>query len=132
MTNFEYYKDEIYVAYEKYKDLVCEAFWRALLEIWIANRGNNINICEWYFQEHKEPILDDVERKYLSNVIMPFRKYEIKITKEKGTDDFEYLKFYIYKINDWGSTIYFPPFLQNTMYRGMELNKPYTLKELGL
>ena len=38
---------------------------------------------EWLNQEYKEPILDDVEREYLSSVIKPFRKKISCIRKSK-------------------------------------------------
>ena len=38
---------------------------------------------EWINEEYKEPILDDVEREYLSAVIKPFRKKISYIRKRK-------------------------------------------------
>lgn len=77
----------------------------------------------------KMPILDDVERKYLANVIKPFRnriKHFYKYPCANGdseaiaaiTKDFDYLDF--------------PRFKKGSMYKGMELEKSYTLEELGL
>lgn len=82
-------------------------------------------ITNWLDMEHKEPILDDSEREYLSAVIKPFRprvKYIVKLGSGR-----EWIK-----IDLRGSEIYFPPFEMGTMYKGMELFRHYTLKELGL
>ena len=80
--------------------------------------------------EVKEPILDDEERKYLSGVIKPFRDRVTSIVIE----DMEFenlLQVIIYYDND---KAYFtlPPFEIGTMYKGMELNKEYTLEDLQL
>lgn len=34
---------------------------------------------QWLLSEYKEPVLDEVERKYLSDVIRPFRKEVVTI-----------------------------------------------------
>lgn len=83
----------------------------------------------WLEQEYKPPILDDVEKAYLSALIKPFRKDIKYITKK----DFvikakEYL---LIKMHDL-STAGFPLFEKGTMYKGMEVDKKYTLEELGL
>jgi hypothetical protein len=80
---------------------------------------------EWLNQEYKEPILDDVEREYLSAVIKPFRNKIICIRKERV--EREFIKIVL--IND---TLSLPYFKAGTMYKGMKLNKRYTLKELEL
>ena len=79
--------------------------------------------------EVEEPILDDAERKYLSGVIRPFRdrvKYILRCGGNLFPNDF--IKMVI---KDEG-TISLPYFKENTMYKGMKLNKEYTLEELGL
>ena len=82
----------------------------------------------------KKPILDDIERKYLSNVIKPFRDRVKCIVKR----DYEmsYENEYIFIVfNDDGCMqikMCFPSFKKGTMYKGMELNKNYTLEDLGL
>ena len=75
----------------------------------------------------EKEILDEEEKEYLSAVIKPFKgkvKYIRKISYLAG----EFIKIYIR--ND--SAISFPYFKSGTMYKGMELNKKYTLEELGL
>ena len=86
-------------------------------------------ICNWLEEEYKPPILDYVEKAYLSAVIKPFRedvKYIEKLNPSclKGK---QYLRIEL--INDYFTL---PIFAEGTMYKGMEVNKRYTLEELGL
>ena len=78
-------------------------------------------------------ILDDAEKRYLSAVIKPFRKYVISIRlQDVGvTSDQRVTVFY----NDYvfGRSSYaLTTFKKGTMYKGMEVGRKYTLEELGL
>ena len=76
----------------------------------------------------KKEILDEAEKEYLSNVIKPFRN-KVKFFEKCNTrEEQQYLDIYI----EDNGYIVFPEFEENSMYKGMELNKQYTLKELGL
>ena len=79
--------------------------------------------------EVKEPILDEEERKYLSGVIRPFRDRIGYIKKCKFLNRTEYLRF-LMKGDEVSSSL--PLFKKGTMYKGMELNKEYTLEKLEL
>lgn len=84
---------------------------------------------EWLNQEYKDQILDDVERKYLSAVIKPFRKKISCIRKRKDlTKGKKYIQI---ELCD-GDTMYFPYLSNDAMYKGMELDRNYRLEELGL
>ena len=79
-----------------------------------------------------KPVLDDVEKEYLSYVIKPFRnsvKYFYKFTCANG--DYEAI---VAKIEAYGycDSLNFPKFKKGSMYTGMELIKEYSLEELGL
>ena len=74
--------------------------------------------------ERKAEILDDTEKNYLRGVIRPF---EVKYI-EKGTT--RYAEFIYIQLKN--THICLPDFEPNTMYKGMKLNKKYTLEELGL
>lgn len=80
----------------------------------------------------EEDILDEKEKMYLSSVIKPFRKRIKYITKEFW-DNSEYIiittKHFKYNCSD---RVMLPYFEKGSMYKGMELNIEYTLKELGL
>lgn len=71
-------------------------------------------------------ILDDVEKRYLSAVIKPFRG-RVKYIKKIDSACEECI--YIQLNGDW---VIFPHFRTGTMYKGMEQDKMYSLEELGL
>ena len=75
----------------------------------------------------EKEILDDVEKEYLSAVIRPFKDKVIYIRKW----DCAIGEFITIGISN-DAAITFPNFKKGTMYKGMEVNKNYTLKELGL
>lgn len=71
-------------------------------------------------------ILDEEEKEYLSAVIRPFRdrvKYIRKISSARE---------YITVLLEDNDVLTFPYFEKGTMYEGMDADKKYTLKELGL
>lgn len=82
---------------------------------------------EEFKKEKNKPILDDAEKEYLSAVIRPFKDKVEYICKTADYDG-EYITIGMVK----DSTMLFPYFKKNTMYKGMEANKEYTLKELNL
>lgn len=84
---------------------------------------------EWLNSEYKDPILDDVEREYLSAVIKPFRKKISCIRKSK--DSRKGKKYIKIEFSD-GDCMFFPNLSNNEMYKGMKLDRNYTLEELGL
>lgn len=92
-------------------------------------------VYKWLLSEYKEPILNDTEREYLSAVIKPFRNRVNYITKEDYITKEETfdspMEFIHIDLSD-GDIADFPNFKANTMYKGMELDKSYTLQELGL
>ena len=78
-------------------------------------------------------ILDAAEKRYLSNIIKPFRKHIITIRKIQNYK-YEFIEIVIYSTVEGVSceVISFPYFNKGKMYKGIEINKEYTLKELGL
>lgn len=72
-----------------------------------------------------KPILDEAERRYLKAVIRPFRD-DVKYIEKRGFIE-EYIHISLNKDN-----AYLPSFDKNTMYKGMEAYRSYTLEELGL
>lgn len=79
----------------------------------------------------KKPILDEAEKEYLSNIIKPFRgkvKYIVKRNENKS----EYFEGIRVVFEGSYQTLFFPYFEKGTMYKGMELDKSYTIEELGL
>lgn len=86
------------------------------------------DILEWLAQEYKPELLDKVEKKYLSEVIRPFRKEVTGVVKQ--TDSLHYRAFLRIQLGD--DYLTFPYFKRDTMYKGMEYDKTYKPEELGL
>lgn len=133
MKNIEKYKNEIENAYNA--DLSCCVHSDILHLDCVENCSECKKIVvKWLLEEYSEPILDDVERKYLSSIIKPFKSKVAGITKIK--DDYKYKegKRYIRIVVRQHEVEYInlPCFEENTMYKGMKDNRVYTLKELGL
>lgn len=89
------------------------------------------DILEWMSQPYKEPILNDTEREYLAAVIRPFKENDCTVCKKyiQSCSGLSY-EYIVVKLSTerWG----FPKFVEGTMYRNMELDKEYSLEELGL
>ena len=85
--------------------------------------------------EKEKEILDKEEKEYLSTVIKPFRN-RVESIQKKYYSGKEYIKIKIKSKTQNNSSliddILLPYFKQGTMYKGMKLQKEYTLKELGL
>lgn len=103
----------------------------------LKDKGEPLDVFrKWLDSEHKAPILDDVEKRYLSAVIRPFRdnvKYIEKWEYHFSSGDFS--QIFIRIENKWNGdreNMIFPEFIKGTMYKGMEPEKKYTLDELGL
>lgn len=83
-------------------------------------------------------VLDEIEKKYLKSIIRPFKDRVVSIEKGKNANSegtFYYIGIIVkhIAIDRFSEAIYLPYFKpESKMYDGMELNKEYTLKELGL
>lgn len=107
----------------------------------VSERGCVSGLCiddfsaNWW-EEYKEDILDEEEKKYLSAVIKPFRDRVIYIKKIDiylgCNKDAEYIFGDLGNENDAVDAFLLPYFPKGTMYKGMETEKKYTLEELGL
>ncbi len=75
----------------------------------------------------EKPILDEVEKKFIGNIIRPFDiEYIQKVTWSTR-------KYFLYIRLKNGESIDFPCFSANSkMYRGMKPDKKYTPKDLGI
>ena len=130
MRNIEKYKDSI----EKHIN-VCGLY----QEIYKIKNGEYAHNCcdncdkcyddciRWLAEEYKEPVLDEVERKYLSDVIKPFGHRVSYIVKRLNGSG-----YYIAIILNNFDVMNLPYFTRNTMYKGMTVGRQYKLKELGL
>lgn len=84
--------------------------------------------------EIETDILSEKEKEYLKSIIRPFKdRVEYIEKKSIGTLYFIAIAIKSIAIDCSIETIYLPYFEpKSKMYEGMELNKEYTLKELGL
>ncbi len=128
---------------EKYRDVVLENLNNCHLEKSLRELYGETVVCcphtncdeckkrlrEWLLEEYKEPILDDAERKYLADVIRPFRDKIDTISKFRTWDESSQYIHISMKDNHISTLPVFP---KGTMYKGMEDGKHYSLKELGL
>lgn len=90
------------------------------------NYTGTIEVENGFIQEKE--ILDDTEKRYLKAVIRPFKNRVINIIKENCCDGNCYISISLNNAEE----IFLPNFKKGTMYNGMEEDKGYTLKELGL
>lgn len=131
-TNLEHYKEQLKQIFrEDYCD-IATILYRIKKEI-----DSNVSedgykyltnaVLDWMAKPYKQPILDAVEKKYLSAALKPFKGGINFIQKREGNFNHEYIS-----VNFVGDMMRFPPFEKGTMYKGMEINKKYKLEELGL
>lgn len=129
ITNFDKVKEEIKIEDFGF-DVVCN----------IVNKMRGEKSCEsrtceecieWLKQpygETKKEILDKEEKEYLSFVIKPFRDKIQCIVKLCGGNG----KYFIDIRLSGNDNTSFPDFEKGKMYKGMEIDKRYTLEDLGL
>lgn len=133
-TNLQHYKEELKTIFNEYYKEPSKIIREIEALIGVEIKGYCFQSCTdailiWMAQPYKKPILDEVEKKYLSDVIRPFRKKVKHIViwdTCNGSKQFVHIKLYD------EDCINLPNFKPNAMYKGMELHKEYTLKELGL
>ena len=117
MRNIEKYKDNI-----ENNINVCGLY----QEIYKIKHGKYAHECcgncdkcyddciRWLAEEYEEPVLDEVERKYLSDVIKPFGHRVSYIVKKLNGSG-----YYIAIIVNNFDVMNLPYFTRNTMYKGM-------------
>lgn len=142
-TNLEYYLPEL-------KMLVKEAYGSPKLiftrikrsmdpEIKSTQDTYTGDILDWMAQPHEMSIPDSKEKKYLSEVIRPFREEVKAIRKQEDPADpagKEYIQICLEKdrmnLPSEKDLMTFPSFEKGEMYEGLEPYKNYTPEELGL
>lgn len=107
----------------------------------VSQNGWSSGLCiddfsaDWW-EEYKEPVLNEEEKKYLSAVIKPFRDRVVYICKVEGDECSQFIsikaKKYDYDEENSNEYIDLPYFREDTMYVNMEVGKEYNLEELGL
>ena len=103
----------------------------------INNRGDMITMS--FFKlltgklEVEQVILDNIEKRYLENVLRPFKSRVMSISKSEDFDyEYIWIRVELPIHNHGNTTCKLPYFDKGTMYKGMELDKQHSLEELGL
>lgn len=128
MKNFEKYKKEVYeaIALTNSDKLLVRAGIK--FNPFVDNyREYKDRLFVWLFEEYQVPVLDDVEKEYLSAVIKPFKGDVDYICKRLNHGG-----YYIAIVSNGSDVMKLPYFPNNKMYKGMELDRRYKLRELGL
>ena len=88
---------------------------------------------KWEITKLPKQILDNEEKAYLSSVIKPFRNRILYIRKISSIKS-EFIEIALTRYDDknYNSSFTLPVFKRGTMYKGMEPENKYTLKELKL
>ena len=79
--------------------------------------------------EAPKQTLTKEEKEWLEHFLRPFKDRVIKIEKGKAEESNQYI---LIRCKTSRDDIWLPSFKENKYYKGMELDKEYTLKELGL
>ena len=130
MLNAEKFRDEIF---DNDNNLICnnlrDVFFRETKENQFKSFGK---VVRWLLSEYKEPILDEVEREYLSAFCRPYKV--VSISKKISFDaSIEWIAISVeFSSNNDIETTYLPCFKSGTMYEGMKVKKAYTPQELGI
>ena len=98
---------------------------------WIPADLNELVAGKYTIIKHK-PILTDIEKEYLLNIIKPFRDSVVTIAKCNCYGDCAYFIQIMVIQNNRPEYINLPYFEKGRMYRGMKTNKEYTLEKLDL
>lgn len=140
-TNLEHYKGELKEIllddYENPREVFRKISKRFDRQIKISSAEHFTDaILNWMAQPYEETVLDDVEKAYLSAVIKPFRNRIKYIYLATYVEDYYQIRI-VLKSNIFINTNYvsianLPPFEKGTMYKGMVIDRHYSLKELGL
>ena len=125
----EFRIDNWFFKYKLTKDgFMC---WSDYLQQWNYSGGiEDLLTGESKIIKLPKPILNETERKYLSAVIKPFRDSVVAIIKSQYDDYYEFIQIEVNQ--EMYEYVNLPNFKKGIMYKGMEIDKGYTLEELGL
>ena len=105
--------------------------WSDYLQQWNYSGGiEDLLTGEKKIVKIPKQILDEKEKEYLSAVIKPFRDSVVAIIKSQYDDYYEFIQIEVNQ--ERRELINLPNFKKDIMYKGMEIDKGYTLEELGL
>lgn len=140
MLNIEKYKNEISQLVNKGDDIECAIATAAGIAEKNSCSTHDCKECqkkclEWMYSEYKEPILSDDEKEIVRVILDFIHKFgctviDVKKIDVGNCDSFISIRYEnpVIGINDTISS----PIINNDKFKGMELNRKYTLEELGL
>ena len=107
-------------------------YWSYLDNKWlISNFFKELLTGELKIVKIAKPILDEAEKRYLSNIIKPLKKVKYIIKSKKFSGNYEYISI-AYCDSTGEYALVFPDFKAGSMYKGLVIGKKYTIQELGL
>ena len=128
MKNIEKYKDVLLNS--ETNDLTC-----CVIDLFHNGKcPDSCKVCKqkamaWLLSEYDGSILDGTEKKYLESVIKPFRNRVTSVRKWYNGIDYRI----IIALDNNENLCQLPRFpVGYEMYMGLDINKCYTLQELGL
>ena len=105
--------------------------WSDYLQQWNYSGGiEDLLTGERKIVKIPKQILDEKEKEYLSAVIKPFRDSVVAIIKSQYDDYYEFIQIEVNQ--EMYEYVNLPNFKKGVMYKSMEIDKGYTLEELGL
>lgn len=126
LSNFGYTKDN---KIKRCADICCSD-----CIFWDNRMCSSRKTVEWLASEYKDPILNEEEKKILNGLI--------EVNKELGNSKFLYVaklsandnysKCYLYFAFENGNICDTVTFYSDTIFSRMEINKQYSLEDLGL
>ena len=101
-----------------------------------SSKWNSSGLLEDFITGHYQiakevnSVLDEAEKRYLTNIIKTFIDSVVAIIKCKYDDYYEFIQI---EVNQESfEYINLPNFKKDIMYKGMEIGKRYTVEELDL
>ena len=101
-----------------------------------SSKWNSSGLLEDFITGHYQiakevnSVLDEAEKRYLTNIIKPFRDSVVAIIKWKYADYYEFIQIEVnLERYEYISLTFFK---KDKMYKGMEIGKRYTVEELDL
>ena len=140
MKNIEKYEHEISQLVNEGDDIVCSIATVAGIVIENSCSTRNCKECqkeclEWMYSEYNEPILYDDEKDIIKPMIDTIMKFGCTVIDVRKIDignckSFISIRYEnpVIRTNDALSS----PIIDNDKFKGMKLNRKYTLEELGI
>lgn len=137
VTSKKYLDSDCYICYNNEGELECNTL--DVHELSLDDFTESIeNLNEDCWEVYNEPILNEGEDDVLFNTLCAYKE-DIQFVEKRHwgktpSGDYECICFHTIKEDDLfaEADTYLPPFKAGTEYKGMKLNKEYSLEELKL